>query len=216
MPQFHRTVTRDLDTIVARGKDAMSFYKPDQSPKPPYPVKVYIAPGSVLEVPPHFHITHDELFNIEEGEIYITQNGIKTKHDASSGEIVIPRGTVHAIYAQAPPDKPIIAWESTNPQDPEKELMFRVMNSVLLDSPRFRDTGRLGVRDILQVNLTFYTYDTRICLLPIWTGKLGRKLDAVVDGILAWMAIALGYQPMYPEYATQELYQSIKQRQKTS
>ena len=79
-----------------------------------------------MDVPSHFHITHDEMFSIEQGTVQITQNGVAKTYDSSSGEVIIPRGTIHSIYAKAPPGEAVIAWERTGPVDQEKELMFRV------------------------------------------------------------------------------------------
>jgi len=188
----------------------MSFFKVEESPKALYPVKVYIAPGSVLEVPPHFHITHDEIFTIEQGVVEITQNGVAKKYDASSGEITIPRGTIHSIHAKAPADEPIITWERTNPGDLEKELMFRVMNSVMLDSSVYSKTGKLGLIDTLQMNLTFYHCDGYMAILPTWMGAIGKKIDLVIVGVLAWVTSLAGYKPTYPEYVTDELYEAVK------
>ena len=90
----------------------------------------------------------------------------------------------------------------------------QVVDSAMLDSPVYRKTGKMGFRDVLQANLTFYNFDTYLALLPYWTGGFGKMIDLVIDGTLAWIATVIGYKATYPEYVTEELCQTVKKGQK--
>lgn len=79
-----------------------------------------------LTVPLHYHETHDEIFRVVKGRVRYTlgEAGAKFKafswlrattrfYTAEDGEVVIPKGTAHAIFVE--PGQDVVFEERTTP-----------------------------------------------------------------------------------------------------
>ncbi|KAJ8515138.1 hypothetical protein ONZ45_g7404 [Pleurotus djamor] len=89
-----------------------------------------------IEVPLHYHETHDEVFRVIQGRVRYTIGVPGAKFRAISflkattrwytpddGEIFIPKGTAHSVYV--PPGQVSIVEENALPMDDGKEVFFR-------------------------------------------------------------------------------------------
>ncbi|KAH7916040.1 hypothetical protein BJ138DRAFT_1140524 [Hygrophoropsis aurantiaca] len=162
------------ENTISMGKGlSMTFLR-----NAPYLARVHItADADLLQVPLHWHETHDEIFRVIQGQMKYTIGSTVKIYVPEDGVIHIPKGVVHAISSIQGVET--IFEETTDPMDDEKELFFRNL---------FAPGVRLG--NLLQIFPVFYHGDA----IPALPGGF-KWLDKVFAFIVGnYLSPLFGYR----------------------
>src|SRR5690242_3345848 len=107
-------------------------------PSPPHTspvVTITLPPHSTWTSGLHFPATHTEYLSIVKGTALVTLNGVTNTYTSSDGVITVPRYARHE-WRRAPEieEDELVVKEWTDPEDGEKEIFFRNLNSAILDA----------------------------------------------------------------------------------
>lgn len=108
----------------------------------PLKASITLPPGSTWTSGPHWHDAHTEFLRVERGAAQIVLAGqILTSVTRSDGVVTVPRGTIHewcrSKTEELDVDLRVTEW--TEPGDGQKEVFFRNVNGMVLDTLRWCD-----------------------------------------------------------------------------
>jgi mannose-6-phosphate isomerase-like protein (cupin superfamily) len=106
-------------------------------PSPPYssPIVTITLPlNSTWTSGLHWHSTHTEYLSVLKGAALITLHGVTKTYTPGDGIIVIPVNARHSWQRAEGGGEELVVREWTDPEDGEKEVFFRNLSSVLLES----------------------------------------------------------------------------------
>jgi hypothetical protein len=220
-----RSSTGQLDTLEYKshgvavtfgGTPSASLYPADIDPLAAHVVKFTIrrpapsaSPVQPFDTGLHFHIDKAEALRVEKGAIGVQLGKEKLILTPESGELVIPRWTVHGWWFHVDPDHPTndeaIVWERTIPASREKEAFFRVIFSYMGDLPKGK------IPSLLQMCCIFNRWDNFPILRPWWGDVFGARMGVIVltQGT-SWLGMLFGFSGLYPEYVPTDLYELVK------
>lgn len=140
------------------------------------------------------------------GKAFITVHGITSIVDSNSGEICVPIGVVHewGLSEENNNQEDLIIWERTEPIDEQKEIFFRNMVSLLIDSSvenlfSSQIVNRyLSIRDILQILMIFRSLDN----YPVISNGIGKiyitySIRNIANLLFNLKLIYIEYTPKY-------------------
>ncbi|TVY82024.1 hypothetical protein LSUE1_G003323 [Lachnellula suecica] len=135
-----RTNTTTLTTFV-RSTATMSFSSPPGSSSI---TTITLPPHSPWTSGLHWHESHTEFLRVISGRAWVSVSGISRIVSASDGELVVPKFARHewrraavgdgSAFQERWNDEELVVEEWTDPFDGEKEVFFRNLNSVILDT----------------------------------------------------------------------------------
>jgi hypothetical protein len=187
------------------------------------------SPITTITLPPrsswtsglHWHESHTEFLQVVSGHAWVSVSGISRLVSASDGHLVVPKFARHewrrAVAGDGPnfeeswDDEELVVEEWTDPFDGEKEIFFRNLNSVIIDTiqnPSWWMEWWLS----LQLFVIFAGADNYPVFWPEMTGN-ERMQYLVTHFVLAVARIAgrlLGARGTYEEYTPKELGKKIQ------
>ncbi|KAH6672246.1 hypothetical protein B0J14DRAFT_483340, partial [Halenospora varia] len=164
----------------------------------------------------HFHATHTEYLSIVKGTALVTLNGVTNTYTSSDGVITVPRYARHE-WRRAPgiEEEELVVKEWTDPEDGEKEIFFRNLNSAILDAT---SNGLKKPNEWVltwQLFMIFWQLDNFPVLLTLgWFPVVGEVLERWVSflvlGIAALLGGVVGVRGVREEYTpTREKHQKV-------
>ncbi|TVY34723.1 hypothetical protein LSUB1_G005022 [Lachnellula subtilissima] len=112
------------------------------------------SPITTITLPPrstwtsglHWHETHTEFLRVISGHAWVSISGISQIVSTADGQLVVPKFARHEwrravkgdgdTFKESWHDEELVVEEWTDPFDGQKELFFRNLNSVILDTTR--------------------------------------------------------------------------------
>lgn len=191
-------------------------------------VTITLPVSSTWSSGPHWHETHTEYLQVLQGRAYVRLGDAAGEYSASDGVIEVPKYAVHEWHraSLATEDHSddiddggeLVVREWTVPEDGQKEVFFRMLNSFLTE-PRpssLYDAPALVPRWILerwmekwivmlQLFCIFRSWDNWPVMIGDGGGLLGWMATHVVLGFCSVAGWMLGLRGTYPEYVTEEL-----------
>jgi hypothetical protein len=179
-----RTSLRTQNTFNVSNQGNVTF--PSASSPSSGTVLIAFPAGSKAGTGLHWHETHTEYLQVVQGVALITLGDITEKFKAKDGIITIPRYVVHGyrraeglgIPGDDGRDVDLIIKEWTDPDDGQKEVFFRNILGIILDSDP--NAGMLGnIWMLWSLFVVFNELDNYPALLrlPKVLGPLGRDLE---------------------------------------
>ncbi|KIW18810.1 hypothetical protein PV08_03099 [Exophiala spinifera] len=202
-----RQTTTRTHTFQRTGDNAVTY---DLSR--PGSVTITVPAGSKWSSGPHWHETHTEFLQVLQGRAFVGLGSRVRAYGSEDGVIEVPRFTVHEWHrvwqddggGGDDPDDPdgqddqddqevvdLVVREWTVPEDGQKEVFFRMLNSFLTEDapaslyelpvpvPRVAHSWIEQWVVALQLNCIFWTCDN-------WPLLLGRD-----SGFVSWIATHL-------------------------
>ncbi|KIJ69416.1 hypothetical protein HYDPIDRAFT_164960 [Hydnomerulius pinastri MD-312] len=162
-----------VENTISMGKGlSMTFLRNE-----PWISRVRItADADQLKVPPHWHETHDEIFQVVQGKMKYMIDGVTKIYTPVDGVIRVPKGVIHSLESIRGVET--VFEEKTTPMDDEKELFFRNL---------FAPGVKLN--NLLHIFPTFY-YGDAIPSLPGGFKWLDKLFAMILGG---WLCPLLGY-----------------------
>ncbi|KAH8669655.1 hypothetical protein BGZ60DRAFT_408005 [Tricladium varicosporioides] len=101
-------------------------------------VTITIPPHSTWTSGLHFHAMHTEYLSVVKGTALVTLDGVTNTYTSSDGIITVPRYMKHEWQrgdkGNGEDKDELVVKEWTDPEDGEKEIFFRNLNSAILDA----------------------------------------------------------------------------------
>ncbi|KAF7370059.1 Cupin-2 domain-containing protein [Mycena sanguinolenta] len=145
----------------------------------PLRTRVHATGEEPFNVPPHWHLFHEEHHVILKGRIRITQDGVAHVVGPEDGEVVTPAGVVHSIESFA--GEETIIEETTRPgvDTTAQKILF------------FRNMFAPGVLQSFLSTMQVFYYGDAYPVLPLGIRWFEWLMVVVMGG---WVAGLLGYQ----------------------
>ncbi|KAF7980495.1 hypothetical protein HWV62_37994 [Athelia sp. TMB] len=147
----------------------------------------------------HFHADKGEALRVESGAILVQLGAETVRVTRETGEVTIPRYTVHRWWLPADAKGETVVWERTLPGSREKEAFFRTLVSYIGDLPA-------GPPSFFQLYAIFSRWDNYPVLGTWCTLGPGARLVVAWTHTLGALGRMLGYQPTYAEYLPREIH----------
>lgn len=160
-------------------------------------VTITIPPHSTWTSGLHFHAMHTEYLSVVKGTALVTLDGVTNTYTSSDGIITVPRYMKHEWQrgdkGNGEDKDELVVKEWTDPEDGEKEIFFRNLNSAILDA-----TSN-GLRKPNEWMLTwqlftiFWQLDNFPVFLELsWFPIVGEVLERWISFLVLWVASLLG------------------------
>ncbi|KIV83004.1 hypothetical protein PV11_05065 [Exophiala sideris] len=226
-----RTTTTHLKSFERKDPEAVIY---DVSR--PECVTITIPAASQWTSGAHWHETHTEYLQILQGRALVRLGQAARELGPGDDVIEVPMFTVHEWHRVKDDngDEDLIVREWTVPEDGQKEVFFRMLNSVLTEerpsslytTPRFMPqwVGRWIERWIVMMQLfaIFRAGDN----WPVFVGGktstngdspglLGWVVTHVILYVGSWVGYVLGLRSQYGEYVTDEMLDKGKTAKKS-
>ena len=216
---MRRSDTTSLNTFT-RSNVIMSFSSSPGSS----PVTTIILPvSSTWTSGLHWHETHTEYLEVSSGAAWVSLDGVSQVVTSADGPITVPKFARHEWRRPRRDEYPhpeaadveLVVREWTDPADGQKEIFFRNLNSVIIDT---MGPGRDGMIDELWLTLQLFVIFYRLDNYPVlWNMKRPGKINFVLQRIsahcLLWFAMVagkvLGAREAYDEYTPRELIKKL-------
>jgi uncharacterized RmlC-like cupin family protein len=123
-----------MTEIISRGLPNAVTYDISKSSQ----TTITLPAGSTWSSELHWHETHTEYLIVVKGSILV-HLGDKTRVvSAGDGEVKIDRFVWHEWSRASPEGEDVVVIERTDPDDGEKQLFFRALNTVILGAQRIK------------------------------------------------------------------------------
>ncbi|TVY57999.1 hypothetical protein LCER1_G001081 [Lachnellula cervina] len=214
---MRRTNTTNLTTFV-RPTATMTFSSPPGS-----------SPITTITLPPrstwtsglHWHETHTEFLRIISGHAWVSISGISRIISAADGHLVVPKFARHEWRRAVKEDgdgngntcedeswdhEELVVEEWTEPFDGMKEVFFRNLNSVILDTTR-HPSWWMDWWLSLQLFVVFAELDNYPVVWP-WShgrGMVQYLVTHFVLGVAQVLGRLFGARGVYEEYTPSAL-----------
>lgn len=215
----NRTVTRGRTIFSRTGPEAVTY---DLSQ--PNLAIITVPPTSKWTSQPHWHETHTEYLQIVQGKALVTLGTSTRGYEPRDGVIEVKRGQIHEWRRSDhdPQSEDLVLKEWTDPADGQKEVFFRMLNSVLTEPEPARmhnaitipllSTWLEGYVVPLQLLTVFAACDNCPVILN-QQGVLGWVLTHLILGFATILGgFVLGLKPLYDEYISDELRARLSMR----
>ena len=204
---MRRTNTTNL-AIFVRPTATMTFSSPPGSS----PITtITLHPRSTWTSGLHWHETHTEFLRVICGHAWVSVNGTSRIISAAIGQLVIPRFARHewrravkgdgAAFDESWDDEELVVEEWTDPFDGMKEVFFRNLNSVIIDTTQ-NPTWWMDWWLSLQLFVVFAELDNYPVFWPHSNGHetIHYLVTHSVLGVAQGLGRLLGAKGMYEEY----------------
>jgi hypothetical protein len=163
---------------------------------------------------PHWHETHTEYLQVLQGRASVTLAGETKVYGPDDGVVVVERFTVHEWRRADDEGGELMVQEWTEPQDGEKEVFFRMLNSFLAEPRPEKMYRRLSFPLLLGeswveswvVLVQLFVIFRELDNWPILVGTKGRgdrvtwTITHTVLWFVSWAGRFLGLEARYVEY----------------
>lgn len=170
----------------------------------PRATRITLPEKSTWSPGPHWHEQHTEYFQVIQGRVSFTINGVSTIVAPEDGVQRVDRFVVHTfcradkdLHGQDKDVGDVVTEEWTDPADGVKHVFFRNVFSTLQDSNTY-----WGHWTTLQVLLVAASYDDFIDILP---GKFSYATTHLFYGSVQLLGRLLGLRSWHEEYTPVEL-----------
>ncbi|KAI1875351.1 hypothetical protein JX265_004409 [Neoarthrinium moseri] len=210
MPPQHRKASTTHSVFTRPPPSAVTY---DLSV--PHQATITLPPGSAWTSGPHWHETHTEFLRVVSGAAEIRLCGtLLPAVTAADGTITVPRGVIHEWKRSSSTlqDEPLVVSEWTQPRDGVKEVFFRCVNGLLLESDPgearkreqrgtsqgcWNDTWQRWMLELELMNV-FWRMDNWPLLLPVgWPGIVQWIATKAVLGVALVLGWCLGRKGVY-------------------
>lgn len=217
-----RRTTTHLQTFDRKGAEAVKYdlSKPDS-------VTITVPAGSKWTSEAHWHETHTEYLQILRGRAFVRLgNHTAREFGPGDGVIEVPKFTVHEWHRIKDNDEDLIVREWTVPQDGQKEVFFRMLNSFLTEerptalyttpwmAPQFVRGWIERWVVAMQLFVIFRSCDNWPVFVGGSTGS-GWLVTHLILSVCSWVGYVFGLRGWYREYVTEELLDRGKQVRKS-
>lgn len=182
-------------------------------------VTITLPVGSKWTSDRHWHETHTEFLQVLQGRAFVRLGNRAGVFTSDGGVIEVPKYTVHEWHrVEGDEDQEdVVVREWTMPEDGQKEVFFRVLNSFLTEphpasmyqKPIFVPLWLKSWLEAwvipLQLFCIFQAWDNWPVLVGDDSGLFSWTVTHAVLRIASMMGFLLGVRGTYEEYVTEEL-----------
>ncbi|KAI1480180.1 hypothetical protein F4774DRAFT_425276 [Daldinia eschscholtzii] len=201
-----RTRRTHQDVFTRAGPEAVTY---DLSVRDQATIRVPV--GSAWTSGAHWHDSHTEFLRVLSGRARVTLSGRTFCVGPDDGVVTVPRGAVHEWRrdeeegegegsGQAGPED-LVVREWTEPKDGAKEMFFRNLNGIILDTS-MRRGGRFGGEALLTLELWNLFWRADNYPVTLGTGRVGGVATRAAMGVAVVLGWVLGRTGVYEEYSS--------------
>ena len=163
---------------------------------------------------PHWHEAHTEYLQVLQGRAFVRLGNRAGVCEPEDGVIEVPKYTVHEWHRDGEQQDPedLIVREWTMPEDRQKEVFFRNLNSFLTEpQPSTMHQAPWILTWLerwvvpLQLFSIFRAWDNWPLVYGDDSGLLSWTVTHLVLGLCAGLGYILGLRPSYKEYVKEDL-----------
>ncbi|KIY02466.1 uncharacterized protein Z520_02605 [Fonsecaea multimorphosa CBS 102226] len=183
-------------------------------------VTITVPVASTWTSGPHWHETHTEYLQVLQGRAFVRVGDRSGVYRAEDGAIEVPRYTVHEwhrFFAGDEDQEDLIVREWTVPEDGQKEIFFRMLNSFLTeDQPSSLYTSSVWIPKWVETRIEHWVVALQLfCIFDSWdnwpvligedNGWVSWSVTHLVLGLSTAIGFVLGLRGTYSAYVDDEL-----------